>query len=334
MKSRLLILILLAGAILAGALAIGWWKGASQPVSSDATPKSVLVVKGTSGVEVGNLLYEEKLIKSPLAFKIYIQFRGVASKIQAGEYQLASNLTLGDLVARLLRGPNEVWVTVPEGLRREEIPERFIAVLGLTEEQAVLFREEFLENSAGSEGYLFPDTYLVPKDITGLRVFQIMRNTFDRKITDEMQALIDESEYSLEELVILASILERETKTDAERPTVAGIYFNRLAIGMALQADATAQYAVANTKCGTSSVNCDWWTKPTRADLQTDSPYNTYVYAGLPPAPIANPGLSSLAAVFDPQPSDYFYYIHDASGNIYYAETLSEHNANVSRYLR
>jgi UPF0755 protein len=133
------------------------------------------------------------------------------------------------------------------------------------------------------------------------------------------------SNLSFADSVILASILERETKTDAERPVVAGILINRLNLGMPLQVDATVQYAVGTSK--------DWWPILTLEDLKVNSLYNTYKYAGLPPGPIANPGLSSLKAAFNPAQTDYLYYIHDPTGQIHYAKTLAEQNANIAKYL-
>lgn len=333
MKKRLsqtvlltLIVVLVAGMFL-------WWKNVSQPVSNSNVEKRVLITKGASGVQVGNTLFKEGLIKSPFAFKVYIQLRGYAARIQAGEYQIAQNLTLGQVVKLLLEGPSEIWVTVPEGLRREEVSAKFVEAFGLPVSEADLFQEEFLNASTSSEGYLFPDTYLVPKDITGEAVYRLMRNTFTSKLPEGFEQAAADLGYSVDQLVVLASILERETKTTKERPVVAGIYFNRLEIGMGLQADATVQYAVANANCS-AQVECNWWKVPTRNDLTIDSPYNTYKYSGLPPAPIANPGETSLAAVVNPESSDYLYYIHDTSGNIYYAETLDEHNSNISKYLQ
>ncbi|KKR62981.1 MAG: Aminodeoxychorismate lyase, partial [Candidatus Woesebacteria bacterium GW2011_GWA1_40_43] len=136
---------------------------------------------------------------------------------------------------------------------------------------------------------------------------------------------IDVSTLTLKEIIMLASIIERETKMDEERPMVAGVLINRLNIDMGLQADATVQYAV-----GTAG---NWWPILTKEDLLVNSPYNTYRFRGLPPAPIANPGLSSITAAVFPEESDYLYYLHDAKGQAYFARTLAEHNENVRQYL-
>jgi len=181
------------------------------------------------------------------------------------------------------------------------------------------------------EGFLFPDTYLFPREVRAGSVTSAMKNTFDKRVSEIGGD--KSSELKLEDVVTLASIIERETKTDAERSVVAGIFLNRLEIGMGLQADAATQYAVASERCSVNSGQCNWWPILTLADLQIDSPYNTYKYRGLPPAPIANPGLSSLKAAINPTETDYLYYLHDSDGKIHYAITLDEHNANVRRYL-
>lgn len=288
-------------------------------------------------VEVAEALYEKHLIKSPLAFKFYVQLMGRTNDIQSGEFKIFPSLSIPEIVDVISKGPQELWVTIPEGLRREQIIERFITVLEMPGDRTSLFREEFLEESEGKEGFLFPDTYLFPRDVKVDTVISAMRNTFDKRLSEIGGD--GSSKLSLGESVVLASIIERETKADVERPVVAGILLNRLDTKMGLQADATVQYAIASAKCktrlrqGSSEAQCVWWPILVRDDLQIDSPYNTYKYRGLPPTPIANPGLAALRAAIYPEESDYFYYIHDPEGNIHYAKTLEEHNENVRQYL-
>lgn len=333
MKKFLIPVIFLA--ILAfGLVAIGffWWEKNSKSVSNDKTLKDFLVVKGRGASQISQKLYEEGLIRNPLAFKIYVQITGKADKIQEGEFRVSPSYSLEEIVNTLTSGPVELWVTIPEGLRREEIVERFIEGLKMSTADGIIFRQDFLDLTKDMEGFLFPDTYLFPRDISAKIVLDTMRATFDKRIS-EFEAEVASSELSLSEIVTLSSIIERETKSDAERPIVAGILLNRLNIGMPLQADATAQYAISSAKCIVHSAKCDWWPVLIREDLTIDSPYNTYKFTGLPPKPIANPGLSSLKAVILPEDSDYLYYIHDQNGNTYYAKTLPEHNENVKRYL-
>jgi UPF0755 protein len=314
---------------------IFFWRSLSQAPGKDETVHRFLIVKGSSAEKIAKDLEDEKLIKSAFVFKFYTQVMGVSGKIPPGEFRIPGNLSLKGVVNLLLKGPVEVWVTIPEGLRREEISERFINSLSLEGIAADEFRANFLMLTQGFEGYLYPDTYLFPLDITPNKVVEKMRATFDLKFTDEMRKALQARGVTLEKAVIMASLLERETLTDAERPVVAGILYNRLENEWPLQVDATVQYAVANVACGTRIVGCDWWPKGlTKGDLEIDSPFNTYRKTGLPLAPIANPGIASLSAVTYPEDVAYMYYIHDAEGLIHYAETLSEHNQNISKYLQ
>lgn len=340
MKRFLIPLVILVVAVLAVIGGAFWWGENSRPVSSDKTFVRFVVPRGRSAVQVGEALYEKKLIRSSLAFKFYIQLTGKAKSVQAGEFQLSPSMTLMEIVEAFSKGPLQLWVTIPEGLRKEEVVERYTSGLEMQEGGGTVFRKEFLEITKDQEGFLFPDTYLFPRDVTVLAVVKVMRENFDRKLEGLGRDAIQKSRFSLKELVILASIIERETKTPEERPVVAGILLNRLEIGMGLQADATVQYAVGSERCdmrvGSLDVRngkCDWWSILTRDDIQVDSPYNTYKYRGLPPAPIANPGLSSLKAAVYPADTDFLYYIHDDDGKIHFAKTLPEHNQNVRMYL-
>jgi UPF0755 protein len=330
---RLVILILPLFALIL--LALGsfvWWQENSGPVSGDTTLQDFLIVKGSSAEDIGSGLKKAGLIKNSLAFKWYLQVAGKQTKVQTGEYRLSPSFSLTRLVAELMKGPTEVWVTVPEGLRKEEIAQRFVQ--GLSVKNSEVFVANFLEASKVKEGFLFPDTYLFPKDVTGTAVANKLISTFDKKVEATMKADIQKGGYSLNQVITMASILERETKTDTERPVVAGILYRRVKAGWPLQADATVQYAIANTKCQITAAKCDnWWTPLIKDDLEIKSPYNTYKYPGLPPAPIANPGLSSIRAAIYPQDSPYWFYLHDSEEQIHYAETIEEHNANIRKYL-
>lgn len=333
MKRLLIPLAVFLVLVILALAALSWWRTSSVPVSAEDSLKDFLIVRGRTASQVGQKLFEAGLIRSPLAFKFYVQVTGKAERINAGEFRLSPSMSLSEIVDKLGRGPVELWLTVPEGLRREEVVERFVEGLGMDAAQASVFRKEFLEQSKGKEGFLFPDTYLFPRDVDATLVVNKLAQTFEDK-TEVLGGDISSSSYTELQVVTLASIIERETKTDEERPVVAGILFNRLDIGMALQTDATVQYAIANENCKKKIENCDWWPILTKQDLEINSPYNSYKFTGLPPAPIANPGISSIRAVIHPGDTDYLYYIHDPEGNIHYAETLSEHNANIRKYLK
>lgn len=311
---------------------IYWWNQNNKPVSTNESLQSFIIPKGYSASQIGNKLEDQNLIKSSFAFKFYAQVTSKSKKIQAGEYLLSPSFSLFKVVSQLTSGPVEEWVTIPEGLRREEVVEKYISALKRNEVAAEVFRQDFLAITVGKEGFLFPDTYLFPKTVSASIVANKMLSTFDSKISAQMEADINASEYSLEQVITLASVIERETREDEERPAVAGILFNRLEIGMGLQVDASVQYALATTECRVGTM-CDWWPVLTREDMSINSSYNTYKYAGLPPAPIANPSLSSIKAVIYPTDSTYLYYLHDGDGEIHYAKTLEGHNENIRKYL-
>lgn len=308
--SFLIVLIIAVGTV--------WFYINSQPVSDKKTFTNFVIAKGSSASQVGNKLESAGLIKNALAFKIYIQFTGQSGKLQSGQFKLSPALSLFQNINALFSGPIEIWVTIPEGFRHEEVAVKVTTALG----KDTAFTNEFLLASKGKEGYLFPDTYLFPLDVMATAVEKKMTDTFSEKT---LGLIPKDSNLTFSEAVTMASLIERETKGDVERPVVAGIILNRIRIGMPLQVDAAVQYAVGNSK--------NWWPVLSLADLKINSPYNTYKFTGLPPAPIANPGLSSLKAAFNPEITDYLYYIHDPTGQIHYAKTLTEHNANVAKYL-
>ncbi len=294
-----------------------WFYKNSRPVSDAEKFSYFIIAKGASASQIGNKLESAGLIKNALAFKLYLQFTGQSGKIQTGEFRLTPSYSLFQTADALFKGPIELWVTIPEGLRREEVAQKVAATLGRDSS----FVADFLQASEGKEGYLFPDTYLFPRDVAASTVVKRMLDTFASRTGD----LENSSGLSFGQAITLASLLERETKTDKERPVVAGILIKRLNSGWPLQTDAAVQYAVGTSK--------DWWPILTLDDLSIKSPYNTYKNRGLPPSPIASPGLSSIKGVYNPTQSDYWYYIHDAKGQIHYARTLEEHNTNISKYL-
>ncbi len=329
-----LLVILLAILILGVSGFFYWFKRETSPVSSSSEKVSVTIERGLSASGVGNRLYEKRLIKNKLAFKIYVQFLDKTQNINAGEFDLSPSMSVSEIVSILGRGAKELWVTIPEGLRKEEVVERIIKALEIEGERGDNFRSEFLTLSEDAEGYLFPDTYLFPREVTAKTVYQKLTNTFSEKYESSVLPYAGESKFSKKEIVIMASILERETKGLDERPIVAGILWKRIESDWPLQVDATVQYALASQQpTAYSQQSKNWWPQLTFDDLEIDSPYNTYKYKGLPPSPIGSPGLISLKAAASPQPSDYWFYIHAPDGQIYYAKDSAEHSANVRKYL-
>ncbi|MBI2338694.1 endolytic transglycosylase MltG [Candidatus Daviesbacteria bacterium] len=301
-------------------LAKGWWESQLGPVSSGQSTKVFVINKGAGVSEIARKLKDDGLIKSELAFKIYIRQNNLTNKLQAGSYKISPSMSVPEIAKKMQSGSEDEWVTLIEGWRIEEMAERLNQQLGINKSQ-------FLKNA--KEGYMFPDTYLFPKEATIEYITSTLRKTFDSRFADDLRSKIKSQGLTEVQGVILASIVEREARSDNVRKMVASILLKRYKIGMALNADATLQYAL-----GYQKEEKSWWKRHlTREDKKVDSLYNTYLYAGLPPAPIANPSVSSLKAVADANPSTpYLYYYHDSKGNSYYASTLEEHNQNVANY--
>lgn len=292
MKSRLLVFVLVLIAVICGTFF--WWKISLSPVSSDQNLKTFVVEKGDGIKEVSVRLREENLIRNKIAFFILERFFAKKS-LQAGSFKLSPSMSAEEIANKLTLGTEDMWVTIPEGWRSEQI----LQLSGKTGD----WKKD--------EGKYFPETYLIPKDIALEDFRQLMLKTFSEKVPKITQ-----------EQLIVASMVEREAKKDVDRPLVASVIYNRLEAGMALDIDATIQYALG------------FWKKDlTPEDLKIKSPYNTYLNPGLPPGPICNPGLASIQAAISPAKTDYLFYLSDKNGVNHYAKTLREHNENVAKYL-
>lgn len=314
----LLLLILVFVGLLFG---VFFWEDGLRAVDkADTTDVQFMVKKGETVNSIVDRLSGERLIRSRLVFYLYLKFSGTDSKVQAGNFHLMKSMSTKELAHALTVGSLDVWVTTLEGWRSEEIATKLSQELGIPE-------REFM--AVAREGYMFPDTYLVPKDASAGGVSSLFTDTFEKKFTAEMRAEIGRQGRTLKDVVILASILEREGKSATDKPVIAGILLKRLKAGWPLDIDATLQYAL-----GYQTVDKTWWKKElTDQDKKINSPYNTYANPGLPPGPISNPGLSSLQASVYPQDSPYWFYLHDPQGQIHYAKTIEEHNANIQKYL-
>lgn len=306
--------------ILAILLIRGFWDSQLAPVSSGKVTKSFVIAKGGSFSEVSQKLSDEGLIKSSFFFTLFAKQLGLSDKIQSGTFKLSSSMSAEEILKTITGNPVDEWVTLFEGWRIEEMADRLNG-------QLTIDKGEFIK--AAKEGYMFPDTYLFPKDYSPEQIAKIMMDNFEKKYTAELRTKIKSLGLSEDQGVILASIVEREARSYDARRMVASIFLKRLKIGMGLNADATVQYAK-----GYQQEEKSWWKRYlTREDLQVDSSYNTYIHSGLPPTPISNPGLASLQAVANADPSTpYLYYYHDSKGNSHYAKTLEDHNQNVANY--
>jgi len=284
--------------------------------------KVFVVNQGESTISTAQKLEQQKIIRSRWLFLICLHLQGERGKIQAGSFRLSPMDSLPTIIRKLKRGRLDVWLTLIEGWRREQIAEK-------VEEKLAIPKKEFLAASRGEEGYLFPDSYLVPVGTSAEGVVSLLKKNFQEK-WQLVWPDVSKRDPSKNQILILASLVEREAKIGKDRPIVAGILFKRWRSGWPLQVDATIQYAKANlqTEGGT-----DWWRPITRKDLSIKSLYNTYSHQGLPPTPICNPSLASIRAVVSYQPSDYWFYVSDKSGKIHFAKTLAEHEQNIKEFL-
>lgn len=319
MKKRFIVLLLLI-VIVSLSLTL-WWNQAIKPINSTDTKTITFTVGGGETVRsIADRLFRTGLIHSPVAFFLIARFGGIADNIQAGDFRLSPSMDLYAIANQLTHGTIDTWIQITEGWRNEEIAHILSQELDVPE-------NEFLK--IAKEGYMFPDTYRLPKDASAAAVVNIFLNNFNQKVTTAVKEKAEVKNLTLSDLVIIASLVEREAKFPEDRPLVASVIINRLKIGMKLDIDATVQYAL-----GYQSNDKTWWKKElTVDDLTLDSTFNTYKNSGLPPAPIANPGISAIKAVIDAPDTQFFYYIADKTGKSHFAKTLEEHNDNISKYL-
>lgn len=287
-----------------------------------------IIRPGQPIVTIANNLKEANLISNALAFRLLVAQMGIGKNIQAGDFRLSANMSSKEIASLLTHGAIDIWITFREGLRKEEIAQLIETKLKVGENENYIFdKSEFIE--LAEEGYMFPDTYLIPRDSNAADIANRLMQTFSEKVNEKILANGQKFNLSNDEVVTLASLIEREAKTSEERPVVAGILINRLNLGMPLQVDATVQYAK-----GYDASENSWWPQITQEDYKlVKSAYNTYLHGGLPPGPIASPGLESIRAAAEPTDTDHLYYLHDIDGKIHYAKTAEEHQQNIHEFL-
>jgi UPF0755 protein len=325
--------VLLAAAAIAVLAAAGAWGWFRYAVSSDrslpASETTLVIPRGATASDVANVLHEKGVVGSPAAFNLLARIRREQGAMKAGQFRFPAHQSTEDVLEEIVSGGSQVavWVTIPEGFTAREIAHE-LADRSLGTEDG--FFDYFMGHSLelpGSrtttlEGVLFPSTYLIPTGAAPADVARIFTDEFLRRLPPDAERKAKGLGLNVVQVVTLASLIEREAKADDERRLMAGVYYNRLRIGMPLEVDATIEYTFAHHK-----------DVITQADLARDSPYNTYKQTGLPPTPIANPGRPSLLAAFDPEPSQYLFYVYKGDGHHAFSRTLAEHNANVARYL-
>ncbi len=309
---------------------------------NDNILQEFVIIKGDGSTQVGENLVKAGLIKSKYYFWYYVWRTKTDSKLQAGKYELAKNMTIPEMVEKFAKGKVKsemVKLTVPEGFTNDKI-------IKLLEEKKPKVASEFKElvkckclnqsncacdkfskkydfikqipKGMDLEGYLFPDTYFIAKKDTGATLLSKFLNNFEKKISSDLRQEINKQGKTLHQVITMASIVEREAKEDKDRPIIAGIFWNRFNINHPLQSDATLAYILKTDKI-----------KYYQKEIETNSPYNTYKNPGLPPGPICNPGQEAIIATIHPQKTDYFYFLNDAkTGETFFAKTLEGHRKN------
>jgi UPF0755 protein len=321
----------------------------SKPASDDPTPVVFVVEPGETAGDIALRLKQLGLINDAELFRQFAHYQEADSKLEAGRYELRADMTMEEIIEALQHGRlEEATVTIPEGWRAEQIAEMLTEEMGMDGEEFLAFVQggpfdsaqdrdfnyEFLQDQppgATLEGFLFPDTYYLPVQPTAFDIIERMLADFDQRFTFELRQLAMEREMTIHEVVTLASIVEREAVVAEERPVIAGVFLNRLAKGMTLDACPTVQYAL-----GYQEDTGQWWKTPLALEEfdHVNSPYNTYLHRGLPPGPICNPGLASIQAVLEPVESDYLYFVAKGDGSHAFARTFEEHLQNQQKYQR
>ncbi len=311
---------------------LSYQRALETPASQDTTlSKRISIPSGATLSQVASLLQKEGIISDAATFSRYVRSQGAETDIRAGDYVLKPSTLIPDIAARLTGEVASVSrVTIPEGYTVKQID-------ALLREKGLVKGDEFLEclrtcsiNSPllsslpnrNFEGFLFPETYLVDPDAFDVAAFAGDLVEQSSTVLSSYRPAITSGKRDLYDVMIMASMVEKETVTDAERPIVAGILWKRLDAGWFLGVDATTRYATN-----------DWQNPITAEQLAEDNPYNTRKNKGLPPTPICNPGEKSIAAAVSPKDSPYWYYLHDREGNIRYARTQQEHDLNRAKYL-
>lgn len=292
----------------------------SMRAPSDFIPETLVSIKpGSSVSTIAKLLQEKHIIRSPFIFQTFTILLEEEKSLVVGEYQFDTPMSVFTVIKKIGEGDfgrAQITVRLPEG----ETIHEYASIL----EKALpkFNKTDFIFRMTRREGYIYPDTYFFFPSTTTDDVIRTVEANFENR-TEDVQRQIQGSDYSLDEVVIMASIIEKEaTDDEEEQKIISGILWKRLSIGMPLQVDATFKYYLGKESRALTS-----------ADLKTDHPYNTYTRKGLPPGPIGNPSLQTMEAAANPTKSEYLYYLHDTKGNVYYAETFEQHKENKRLYL-
>lgn len=300
-----------------------------------AAERQIIIPKGSNLRAVSSILEKEKLIKDSLVFELYCKLNDKSEGIKAGKYSIKTSMGVPEIIEVISNSSNAIVdtikFTIPEGYNLKQIVDKInnLGVVSPESIQAALkadkydyeFLEQIPERENRLEGYLFPDTYEIYRDTTAEAVIKKLLGRFDDVFTEEFRKRAEELNMSIDQVVILASIIEREARLDKERKTISGVFHNRLKKKMLLQSCATVQYLLKEPK-----------EELLYEDLEIDSPYNTYKYAGLPPGPIASPGLAAIEATLYPEDTDLLYFFALDDGSHIFTKTYDEHINAQNKY--
>lgn len=326
-----IVAIVVGGLGLIAYLAHDWYHGALLPADPAGKPKIVRIPEGASVDQIAEILHQETVIIDTRAFKIMLRMEGLADRLKAGIFEISPLMTAQEVAEHIASGEIAMQrLTIPEGLRLTQIAERvgraeladaeeFMAaavsdvVVGQVETQMPL-------PEGTLEGYLFPETYDFPYDAGPEVIVRRMVREMEKRFYLPHREEIESRGLTFHEIVTLASLIEREARLDRERALISGVIQNRLNRGMKLQIDATVQYALPEHK-----------ERLLYADLRVESPYNTYRHAGLPPGPIASPGLASLTAALRPAQTDALFYVARTDGSHVFTPSYQDHLRAIER---
>ncbi|MBT3293480.1 endolytic transglycosylase MltG [Candidatus Peregrinibacteria bacterium] len=318
----------------------GWYRFSLLPVDSGSQERhNIKIPQGTSVKGVAQILKDKGVIKSPLSFELFIRFKRSADNVQAGTFIIRSSQSVSEIAEILRTGKaEEAIITIPEGYTVTQI-DTLLSEKGFSEAGEIskcartcdFSSFEFLPEVEGLaqrggklEGYLYPDTYYVAKEDFVAKFFlERMLTTFRKRVLMQYEEAIEKSDRTIHELVTMASLIEKETRSDAQRPVVSGILWKRYDDERGLGVDATVRYILNKP---TDEI--------TREDLNNGSMYNTRKFRGLPPGPISTISIESFKASIKPEQSPYWYYLHGTDGQIHYAESNEEHNINRYNYIK
>lgn len=326
---KIILIVLLAGLTIAGLwLAIDLYRYAHKPCNPDARPLLFSITPGEKFNALAARLLEKGIIKDIQRFKLFARIRGDDKKLKSGEFQLAGTMSPSQVLDELVGGKTYLHrLTIPEGYNLKQIAAEVARKnLGDADEILALAKDQQMVNmldlqASSLEGYLFPDTYYFPKGVSASTIITKMIQRFKEQFQPHWHTRAQTLGLTVHQVVTLASIIEKETGDPAERPIIASVFHNRLKKRMRLESDPTVIYGIPKFDGNIK-----------RRHLSTPTPYNTYMIKGLPPGPIASPGLASIQAALYPEETTFLFFVAKKDGTHYFSTNIKEHNEAVRRY--